>query len=93
MHFDAPDYPPPKEWASHLRYKGWQDWLKPGSRARRSRRFFYCIHMPLSIAALGCIWWALGFGADTRSHRMDTFILGCTLAILPLLIRTMLRIR
>ena len=93
MDFDAPDCPPPKERASYFRHKGWQDRLKPGSRARLSRRFFYYIHLPLSIAALGCIWWALGFGSDTRSHRMATLILGCTLAIFPLLIRAMIRTR
>ena len=91
--FDAPDHPPPKERASHLRFKERQYRSKPGSRARLSQRFFYYIQLPLSIAALGCIWWALGFGSPARSYRMAMFILGCTLAILPLLLRAMLRIR
>ena len=94
MDLDAPENPTPKEWASYLRYKRWQDRFRADSRPRLSQRFFArYVEAPLILAGLGCMWWGWGFGRPIRPLRTEVVLLSIAFGLLPLLIRKVFRIR
>jgi hypothetical protein len=94
MDLDEPINPTPEQRAAHLRYRQWQDRITLDTRPKLSQRTYSrFVEWPLTLAALGCIWWSYGSRHPVRPDRFEFTLLGIGLGLLPLLVQKMFRIR